>query len=67
MANNHLEIVELLLQSKDINVNPVDSFEFTPLKEAQMKGYKSMCILLRKYGGVVIHVDLGYKMCRLGA
>jgi len=51
--------VQLLLASKGIQVNPVDAFEFTPLKEAQLKGLGTMCKLLRRHGGAVVHRDLG--------
>jgi len=64
---NNIEIVKLLLQQPGININAVDAFEFTPLKEASLKGFVEVAKLLRDNGGVIAHRDLGYKVCNLGA
>jgi len=56
---NNVDLVSLLLQQPNINVNAIDAFEFTPLKEASLKGFEQVAELLRAKGGVIAHRDLG--------
>jgi len=42
-----MEMTELLLEQKGINVNPIDAFELTPLKDAENHGLVEMVKLLR--------------------
>jgi len=58
-SNNYIEIAKILLETPGIIVNPIDAFEMTPLREAQMNGFAEMSSLLRKHGGVVVHQDIG--------
>lgn len=52
-------MTKLLLDCKGINVNPIDNFELTPLKEAIINNFTEIANLLKSKGGVVVHKDLG--------
>lgn len=60
-------MTKLLLDCKGINVNPIDNFELTPLKEAIINNFTEIANLLKSKGGVVVHKDLGQQMCQYGA
>jgi len=66
-SNNFLELAKLLLVQKNINVNALDAFELTPLHDAEIHKFTEMVKLLEENGGVVVHKDLGYVLCQLGA
>ena len=65
-SNNNKAIVETLLKVKYINVNPVDNFEMTPFHDAVVNKHKEVARLLKIYNGVIIHRDVGYKLCQAG-
>jgi len=65
-SNNNLDILKALLSVKNINVNPIDNFEMTPYHDALVNKNYEVAKLLSKHSGVVVHHDLGYKLCEAG-
>lgn len=62
-SNNNIEMVQKLLSVKDINVNPIDNFDMTPYHDAMIHKFTDIAELLKKNDGVIVHRDLGYKLC----
>lgn len=56
-------MVKLLLRVPGINVNPVDSFGMTPYHDAITNNFSDVAELLKKNHGVIVHRQLGYKLC----
>lgn len=65
-SNNNVEIVKALLKVKDINVNPIDKFEMTPYHDALNNNNHEVANVLKKNSGIVVHGELGYKLCDAG-
>ena len=65
-SNNFYDIVRSLVLVPGINVNPVDKFEMTPLHDAILNDHTEIVALLKKKHGVILHRDLGYKLCNAG-
>jgi len=42
VSNNSLELVKVLLNEININVNPIDNFDLTPMRDAEIRGFKEM-------------------------
>jgi hypothetical protein len=62
-SNNYIKIAKKLLKHRDINVNFIDNFDMTPYHEAIRHGFEEMAELLRSFNGVIVHRDLGYRLC----
>jgi glutaminase len=51
-SNNNYEIVEVILNVKGIQPNPVDNFEMTPFHDAMINKHFKVAELLKKNNGV---------------
>ena len=47
-------------------MNPIDNFEMTPYHDAIANKNHEVAQLLKAHSGVVVHRDLGYKLCNAG-
>ncbi|KAL7542883.1 hypothetical protein ACHAWF_007271 [Thalassiosira exigua] len=66
-ANNHFEAVRFLCSVPGINVNAMDRFRATPLKDALRQGNARVAEFLRSKGAVTVNRNLGYRMCLAAA
>jgi len=54
-SNNNLDMVNLLLSVRSINVNPVDNFEMTPYHDAITNNFTAVAEILKQKHGVIVH------------
>ncbi len=65
-SNNNIDIVRQLLKVNDIKVNFLDTFFMTPYHDAMINHHKEVGELRKQNHGVIVHRDLGYKLCQAG-
>ena len=63
---NNVPIINALLGVPNINVNPIDNFDMTPYHDAISNNHTEVAAVLKQYSGVIVHRDLGYKLCNAG-
>jgi len=66
-SKGHKRVVKYLITLSPVNINAVDRWKNTPLKEALRYQHDGVVKILRKNNAVVINQDFAYKSCTMAS